>query len=542
MGVLGVALVVAVVTTWPLARHLTTMVSDTADATFQAWVIEHVQWSLSTGAPLWDANIFAPNRNTLAYSDSLLGLAVPMLPLRWLGVNPIARLNIAVLVGMATSAAAAYLFGRVVSGRRVTGVLTAAAFAFGPFATTSTDHLGTAFKPGVAVAATAAWWLADRSASRGRLVGPAVLLVVAIGWQTSVSFYPGAYALGAALIVLVIRRRDLGWAGARAALGALLASVAAMVVCALPYVAVLTEGRDFVQSREEVEDLGVDLTAADPRSVWGSLVGSDSFAAFPGLTLIGLAAVGLVHGLRASGRSRRTVVTGLAFIAVGAFLALGTASSGWRSYSPYGLLFDHVPGFAVIRAAYRAWALGLLGVGLLAGTGCSVVATALDRGRPRRAGAVVAAIALVAVVIEGHVPWADRARIEVSAADRALAAEPRPGGVLYLPLLQPDGGQAFATTFGQVENVYGTTAHHRITPNGYSGFAPEEWPELSSRMRAFPSPSTLRELREIGVRFVVVRPEVAGTVWQRFLDPSQAGPLRLLGRHGDDLLYELPEP
>jgi hypothetical protein len=61
-------------------------------------------------------------------------------------------------------------------------------------------------------------------------------------------------------------------------------------------------------------------------------------------------------------------------------------------------------------------------------------------------------------------------------------------------------------------------------------------------MRALPGPSALEELRAIGVRFAVVRAAAAGTAWAPLLNPTEAGPLRLLGRHGDDLLYELPAP
>lgn len=541
----ALALLLAVATTWPLASHLGTMVDNSTDAPFQAWTIDHVQWAVSTGGPLWDANIFAPNRNTLAYSDNLIGVALPMLPLRWLGANPIAQLNVALLTGMALSAAAAYLFGRVVSGRRVTGAVTATAFAFGPFASASTGHLHTAVKPGIAVAATAAWLLADRSGQgTRRLLGPAVALVASVVWQTSVSFYPGAYSLGAVLLVLAIRHRDLGRLGGRVAAVSVMVALAGMAVLALPNAAVLAEGRSFVRERNEVANLGVDFTAAPPRSIWGSILVSDSFSfpAFPGVTLLGLAAVGLVTGLRASGWSRRTVLTGLVFVAVGAFLGLGTASTGWRSYSPYGLLFDHVPGFSVIRAAARAWALGLLGMGLLAGAGCAAVTEAFGRRRRGAAAGVVAAVAVAGLLVEGHLPWNDRPRVKVSAVDRALADEPAPGGVLYLPLLQTDEpALAVATTFGQVQNVYGTTAHHRITPNGYSGLAPVEWPALSARMRRVPDPATLRELRSIGVRFVVVRSTAAGTAWARLLDPAAAGPLRLIGDYEGDLLYQLPD-
>lgn len=538
-----VALALAVATTWPLTAHASTMAANATDAPFQAWTIEHDQWALSTGAPLFDANIFAPNRHTLAYSDNLLGLAVPLFPLRWLGVSPVGRLNVALLVGMALSAAAAYLFGRVVSSRRVVGVFTAVAFVFGPFASGSTSHLHAAVKPGIALAATAAWWLADRSRSGGRLLGPAGLLAVTVAWQTSVSFYPGAYSLGAALLVFVVRNRDLRWRGAKAAGVALATAVGAMVVLAVPNMAVLAEGRDFVKARSEVAGLGVNFAAAQQTSVWGSALGSRLFSApaFPGVTLLALTLVGLVHGLRSTDRARRTVATGAAFVALGAFLGLGTAPTGWRTLSPYGLLFDHVPGFSVLRVAFRAWSIGLLGVGLVAGTGAAVVLGAVRRWRPGPAAATVGMVLVVAVLVEGQISWSDRPRIEVSEVDRVLAADPRPGGVAYLPMLSNgDANQSLATTYGQVENVYGTTAHHRLTPNGYSGLAPVEWPRLSARMRSVPSPATIRELRRIGVRFVVVRATAVGTPWGRLLDPSQAGPLRLTGRYDGDLLYELP--
>lgn len=536
-----VGVLLALGTTWPLAANLSTMAADVADAPFQAWTIDHVQWSLTGGGPLWDATIFAPNRNTLAYSDSLLGIAVPLLPLRLLGLGPLAQLNLALLLGIATSAGGGYLFGRVVSGRRTVGAVTAAAFAFGAFGTASTAQVHATVHVGVAVAATAVWWLADRAARGAPLTGPVVALVVAVVWQASVSFYPGAYALVAAGLVAAVRWRDLGRRG-RTGLGlALLACGLGCGLLLLPYLEVLGEGRDFVRAADEVGNLGIDLTRVDPRLVvWGDALGKEGFslAAFPGVTLIGLSLVGAARGLRSDDRgTRRVVLAGLVLLGVGLFLAIGTAGEGWRAWSPYRLLFEYVPGFKVIRAAARAWVIGLLGVGLLAGTGCAAIASAVSRrGAARMA---VAAVAVAGVVVEGFGSWDDRPVIEVSAVDRVLAEVPAEGGVLYLPALVP-GPLALATTFSQPANVYGTTAHHRITPNGYSGLAPKEWPAISERMRALPSPTTLDELREIGVRFVVVRASVAGTPWEPLLDPAEAAPLVLLGRYGGDLLYELP--
>jgi hypothetical protein len=538
----------AITTTWPLVLHLGDMAENATDSLFQAWTIDHVQWAVTGHGSLYDANIFSPNKHTLAYSDTLLGLAIPLLVLRWAGLGPVAQLNVALLLGLTASAAAGYLFGRVVSGRWEVGVLTGAAFSFGPYQAVSIPHVHAVTHPGVALAATGTWWVADRVArgERGRqLQGPLVLVVLAVVWQVSMSVYPGSYAVGAVLLVALVRWRDLGARGAAALGGALAVCAAAALVLALPYLAVLREGRNFVQSIDEVAILGADFLRAAPNlTIWGGHLGNDYLPppAFPGATLLVLGVWGAVAGWRAGGRRRRTVVTALVFLAVGAFLALGTAGEGWRAWSPYRLLFEHVPIFRSLRAAYRSWVIGLLGLGLLAGEGAVSAGRVLRRIGGTRIVAVVAVLAGVAVVAEGHESWADRPHVSVSRVDRALAKDPRPGGVLYLPMLLPaDDPASFAASYEQAQNVFGTTAHHRRTPNGYSGIVPKEFVTRSARMRSLPSAATLRELRDIDVRFVVVRASARGTVWEPLLDPARAAPLELVGRYGDDLLYRVPD-
>ena len=181
----------------------------------------------------------------------------------------------------------------------------------------------------------------------------------------------------AALIVLAVRFRSLGRRGLRLSLVALGICTAFSLVLAIPYIEVAREGRQFVQSADEVAGLGADFTKSENRlSIWGDVldarrpVGAPSF---PGVGLLLLAAVGTVSGLRGTGKRRQVVVLGSVLVAVGAFLALGTSSSGWRAYSPYRLLFEFVPLVKVLRAAARAWVIGVLGLGLLAGIGAAAV-------------------------------------------------------------------------------------------------------------------------------------------------------------------------
>jgi hypothetical protein len=552
---IGVGLVAAIAVTWPLVTKLGHTGHDAFDPRFQAWTIDWVQHKLGSPGSLFDANIFAPEPHTLAYSDSLLGIAIPMLPFRWLGVSPIGQLNIALLLSFATTFASGYLFGRVVTRSIVVGALAGVAFAFGPFGSVSSGVIHATAHAGVGVAATAAWWLADRARDRRPLLAPSALLAAALVWQASVSFYPGAYAFGAAAVVLVVRWRSLGRRGWSWAIGALAVAGACALVMAIPYLQVRDDQPGFKRTLADLPPLAADFGATDPRlSIWGSLLGHGSGwpiygePAFPGLFLLVLTPIGAVAGWRARARLRTATIAALALVLVGLALGLGAGPTGWRRYAPYRLLFEYVPGWEALRATGRAWVVGLLGVGVLAGIGALAIGRWLASRFRWRAHTVVGVVALVAVVgvlVEGYAPWtaADHGTVDVavSPVDEHLADLPA-GGVLYLPALEQGEGavrEAFSG-FRQAENVYGTTAHHRITPNGYSGFFPPSWKRLSREMEALPDADPIARLRALGIRYVVVRDWAAGTVWAPLLDPANAAPLRHVGTFDRDVLYEVP--
>jgi hypothetical protein len=544
--------VAAIAVTWPLATKLGHIGHDAFDPRFQAWTIDWVQHKLGSPRSMFDANIFAPEPHTLAYSDSLLGIAIPLLPLRWLGVSPIGQLNVALLLGFATSAGSGYLFGRVVTRSVAVGALTGAAFAFGPFGSVSSGALHAAAHAGVGVAAAAAWWLADRAEQDEArpLLAPAALLAAALVWQASVSFYPGAYAFGAAAVVLLVRGRSLGRRGWLWVAGAFGVAAGCALVMAIPYLQVRSDQPGFHRTLADLPALSSDFGATDPRlSIWGSLLGKGTGwpiygePAFPGLVLLVLAPFGAIVGWRAGGRTRRAVVAGGALTIAGAALAIGAGPTGWRRFAPYRLLFEYVPGWEALRATGRAWVVGLLGVGLLAGLGAVALGRAVarhTRWSTHAAVGLVATIAVLGVLLEGYAPWTGRPDIGVAPVDQELATIGTPGGVLYLPALEPGGAAGALSGFRQAENVYGTTAHHRITPNGYSGYFPPSWVELSKAMRQLPDPAALARLRVLGVRYVVVRDWARGGAWDKLLDPGRASPLQLVGRFGPDLLYRVP--
>lgn len=112
---------------FPLSVHPAgTVASDAPDTDLYIWTLAWDTHALVTSPrSLFDANIFYPRRDTLAYSENLLGDLPIAAPVIWLTGNPLLAMNIVAL----TSAVLCGL-GAFVLGRRV-GLSGSAAFAAG---------------------------------------------------------------------------------------------------------------------------------------------------------------------------------------------------------------------------------------------------------------------------------------------------------------------------------------------------------------------------------------------------------------------------
>lgn len=545
--VLTAGTALAIITTWPLARSIDTLAHDPFDPLFQAWTIDWVQHALGSPAPLWEANTFRPNQRTLAYSDSLIGAAIVLLPLRWLGRSPLGVHNIGLLAAYASTFCSGYFFGKVVSRRVVVATFTGLAFAFGTYGTFLGQHFNIALHPGAALAAAAAWILADRRADGARWWPSAAAITVAIALQGTVSFYTAAIAMVAVAAVLAAREPSLGWRGVGIGLAATAAAVVPLLLLAWPYIlnARALSG-DFEWELAEFAFTGANFFTVDPAlTVWGDILPSEQGLlgqpAFPGVVLLVLAAVGVLRWrATADTRLHRTATI---LIGVGVVLGVGTSNAGWRRYAPYRLIFEFVPGGTALRGTGRFWLVGLLGLGLLAGVGAGYLAGLVRSRLTRSRSGMVAAAAAVAVLsgavlVEGHQPWGDGPRVSVPAVDRELARRDDGGGVVYLPLPIDRRVEFGLQILGQARVLYGTTAHHRPTPNGYAGFFPESFFEAGPALADLPGRSAVAWLRRRDIRYVVV---AEGAVyWEDLRDPERAAPLRLVGDYEGDLLYEVP--
>lgn len=542
-----------------------TAVPTRLDNRFQAWVLHWVQGAVMGEHPLYDANTFTPAPASLTFSDHLIGLAVAVLPLRWLGLGPAATFNTAIVLGVALDAVAGYVLGLVLTRRRAGGVVAAAVYALGPVPWLATMHLNLVWRPGLPLVVALVWVIADRAAEGRNPTAPwemlprdrtlLVLLGVVVAWQGLVSFFYAVFVLVVAALVLLVRRPDLRgrMTGLVVAVGA---GTAVFVPSYVPYLQTRSRYPDFRFTLDEIAFLrAAPHIVEDGNIVWGGtlgrpLFGLDGFHAFPGATVIALAAVALLAARSWRRRHGPAVpFLALAVTVVGALGALGPGEGAWRDWTPYALAFRFVPGFSAIRASGRFVLMVLLGAAVLAALAVGAVLDRWDdRARVERAagrlrtppwvaGAVVALVPLLGVVVEGLADPRDVTEARTHPIDDLVAEQP-PGGVLYLPI----GFDGLGDFDVQEDVVFRSTAHDRPIVNGFAGYYPPSAFFLADVMTGLPDDEhALDCLAAYDIRYVVVTDRVALGPWAALRDPAEAAPLEEVATVDGEVLYRLPD-
>jgi hypothetical protein len=141
---------VAVLVTWPLTIELTSRLGalqGPGDPFLNLWVLG---WDLRTISthPAWlltgrvfDANIFYPSSQALAYSDHQLLQSLAVWPIYAITHNITLCYNAVLILSLILSAWAMYAFARVVTGSRIAAFGAGLAWGFCPFHMTQLPHV-----------------------------------------------------------------------------------------------------------------------------------------------------------------------------------------------------------------------------------------------------------------------------------------------------------------------------------------------------------------------------------------------------------------
>lgn len=513
--------------TWPVAAHLATHTSFRRDALLQVWVARWVQHALVTDPlHLYDANIFYPLDQTLAYTDANVPGALLMAPLYLLSGNGIFAYNLAVLGTFVLAAGGVYALVTHLTGNRAAAFLAGLAYAFLPYRYSHLHHLnllGDAWTPWVLLAlalliARQTWWSA--------LCFGLLLAVEAV-----TSFYLAfqiALVVGVALAVAFVAvpsTRTVRFLSRLAA--ALVLALALVLPLALPYLQVHEEQgleRDLVQTEQRAALPWSYFTNVEPDNLtWGWLPSARNLE--NSLFIGGVAGLGALVGIALGWRRRRALTVALLLLGLSAFiLSLGPTwrpEAGGTRALPYRLLFDHVPLFRGMRAPGRFGILVNFAIVILAGCGAAWawerLATRFTPAHARLVGrGLTAALALLILAELISVPVEVRPFDQSAAAAapyRWLAAQPDQGPVMEFPVSR--------IPWDTLSAMYWSTLSWKPLVQGSSGFNPTPHQEVIhafdadltrpdgtvSKTVSHVTPNNVGFLQDLGVRYLVVHPE-----------------------------------
>ncbi len=492
-----------ILATWPQARHLATHTGTHYDALFSVWRMAWVAHQLPADPlHLFDANIFYPELNTLAYSDAVLLPALIGAPLIWMGVPPLVAYNVLILLSFVAAGLGMYVLVRELTGSRASAFAAGVIFAFQPYRFAHLSHLELVWTCWIPLTL---WSLhrvfRDPTWTNGFLLG---LFASA---QVLTSIYYGVFLATALIIVgpplLVVMRHHHRWRLWMPFLGMVLPLILLVIPYAQPYrhsAAALGE-RDPADVARWSPTIWNYLEPQDGHWLYPRLGNIDVFEGvlFPGAVVVALAAIGVWRGWR---REPVAVAAYAGLLLIAFDLSLG--SNGLS----FGVVREIAWPYRGLRVPARMFVVVSAALSVLAGFALARLGTA----RWRRL--IPAAAALLAFVEAASIP------IPLSAAPIKpvntldfLASRP-PGPVAHWPLPNP----ANIGITWDPKYMYFSVHHWRPLLNGYSGYHPDSYLQFLRRTAAFPDPGAVAAMQRAGVRYLVVHSTPDGQAYIRAMD------------------------
>jgi len=460
---------------------------DNGDGQLSIWNVTWVARTLAVDpVHVFNANIFYPNRGTLAYSENNLGAGVLAMPVYWATRNPYAAHNSVVLFAFCFAFLGAYYLVRYLTGDWRAAAIAAVWFAFCPYTFARTAHIQLLMTAGVPFAMLAFHRLADRpSAGRGATLG-AVMAA-----QALCCGYYGIYVcliIGVAFVVVASTRSlwtDRRYWGAMVVAAAV--SMTLVLPAFVPYI-LLQRQTGFVRTLSE---------AGRYSANWSAWFASSSYAhawmlaylppwkdsLFPGVLVTSFALAGVVVGRRRGRGELALLYGGLAIFAA------------WLSFGPqarlYEVLYTILPMFKWLRAPSRFGLIVVFSLTVLGGIGV----TELLR-RARRPNLVFAAVfvlscaELIVPLTMPEVPPVEPVYLQLT----GLAPAP----VIEMPFFYLDFMFPRHTYY-----MLQSTMHWMPLVNGYSDYMPRDFLANVMTLAPFPSRDSLKLLHERGVRYAV---------------------------------------
>jgi hypothetical protein len=588
--VLTVYTLLTLILTHPLLFNLTTAVpSDIGDPLLNTWILAWDAHALLTDPlNLFNANIFYPLLNTLAYSEHLFSTALLALPLQLITVEPVTAYNLSLLASFPLAAFGMYLLAYRWTRCRSAAFIAGLIFAFAPYRFAAIAHLQLLTFQWLPYALVCLDSILFSGPPNSNLSQPKtsrrtdLALVIFFVLQILASWYLAVYTLvivGFYLLAAGFSQR-LTSRNLIKLFFYLLFSILLILPLVWPYLSLLPQLREArpLSLALSLAAAPTDYLASAPfnrlfgpltesfrqragfteeNTLWVGLVG-------PILTLIALFGF-MILDLRPvprpgiftifahqnkiqSVKSFNPLAPRAIFFALVAIFLLALALT---LSAPYATVAQLVPFSTIIRVPPRWIIPALFALAGLAAFGYQIVHRITnDKLRFRLLKPILLAAISLIILAESFsvpLPLAEvNNRTALSPAYHWLAGQPSEKALVELPL-----HSAPAPEYPEVKRLYASTLGWWKLINGYSGYTPSRQPQLAQALADFPDPGTITTLQALAASplplFLLIHPGEAPfdrthwettARWQAEADPA----LRPMGQFDSDYLYQVLPP
>ena len=460
---------------------------------------------------LFDTNIFAPERRTLAYSETLLGYLPIAGPILWLGGSPALAFNAVLLFSFAASGFAMYLLTRCLTGRHGPALVGGIVYAFLPYRFAHIPQIQLESMEWMPLAFLCLHlFIARRQVRYAAGVGVTIVIQAFCCLYYAV-FLALALVVATPILLLADRRPDRGSALLTLALvGGI--TVLALSPLGTEYMRVHREqGLERTLDETAVRAADGAAFAASParlhQRMWARSDEAPRDYLFPGVIALLLCAIAIgATTRRLAAAPYHPPSFAYLVLAYGAVALLGVFASlgpdGIGGVSVFRAFYAAGPLMHGLRQVSRFAVLGLFGVSVLAAIGAALVSAQARRFGPV-ATATLAALAfaevLVAPVSADRPGGEPLVRIPpVPPVYEWLARQPGTFSIVELP---------FAPRGQMWQNgpyVYWSTVHWHGVVDAYSGFAPPSYADFARTLSRFPDDRSHEALMARHVRYVIV--------------------------------------
>ncbi len=510
----------AIYITYPLLFHLGDYVTALGDELVIAWIQNWVIHALTTNPPgLFEANLYFPYHNTLAFSETFIVTSILALPLRMFTGEPIITVNFTLISSLVLLGFSIYLLSYYLTRDFFTSLLAGILVIFSPAVLDKATHLQILSIYWVPLSILFFIKFIKSQRAKDLIISLLFFLL-----QTYNSFMPGYFILFSFFIIFIFtwlnNKKQTKKLVTKRNLFILTFSFLLLIPIVIPYYKVSKEFnytrdiRDSIHLALQPEDLlySSPLTRIQKKLLslpFNQQSQNNEFKpGYVGFIFTILIIISIYYFIKNHKKPNKQLQNFITIAFTGLILSFGPALHLGRQTIhdpfpiplPYALFYYILPGFQGFRNSARWEMLFILAISI-------AIAIMLQEFFEKKSiitKSIIYTLLIIATIIEFNFPMHfERVtqRKDFPQVYSWLATTPKDTAVIIMPIYN------WSSTYAgeEMKREYFSTINFRQTVNGYSGFSPPPWQKLLTTLHQdFPGDNSINILKDLGVNYIIV--------------------------------------